>query len=125
MNVPNSGRPSRSAFFMTTDFGSISMLLHRDKTNRVAEARHHHLIERLRRMRHGASTAHTIVFCLAGRARLLALRERLGGVEDLPAKAHDAEIGRPQHFLGAVGDESLAVLNAGILLGHALDTGEG
>ena len=45
-------------------------------------------------------------------------------LEHQPAELHDADVGRAEVLARAVGDEALAVLDGGVLLGDALDAGE-
>ena len=52
------------------------------------------------------------------------LRQSPGGTEDEAPEADDAEIGGAEVLPRAVGDEALAVLDGGVLLGDALDAGE-
>src|SRR5215510_14212859 len=75
-------------------------------------------------MRDRPAGAHQIAVWLRCRTGRLAVGETAGTFQHQASEAHDAEIGRTEMLARAIGDEALAVLNAGVLLGDALDAGK-
>src|SRR5215470_9266940 len=90
----------------------------------MAETFGYHLGQILVRRGNPAARAHCVTSCSLRRSWLLAAPEGPCGAHHELAELADAEVGGAKMLLGAILDRTLAVLDGGVLLADAGDTGE-
>src|ERR1700687_5207396 len=92
-----------------------------DIAGRVPKPLDHHRGQVLFLIGHAGAGAHGVAVLVREMSRPLSLLQRAGALHHQFAEMHDAEIGRAEMLAGTVGDRTLAVLDRGVLFGHALD----
>jgi hypothetical protein len=91
---------------------------------RIPEALHHRLREREPGVGDDTAAAHAVPGGVPRGRRLGARAQLARGAQDELAEVDDRDVRGPEVLARAVRDEALAVLDHGVLLGHALDAGE-